>query len=491
MPSMLNVNSKSVYAIYNECLFDANHDKCVLDYVHDVNVLSKYKHIKRKNKMRKLWKPMGKLFIEIRYRWKPTRRIFTIVRNRYPLTRITSTKEVPLKETIITPVITSYLELKVVQIVLWYLDSECSKHMTGALNSSTSGVTTQQTIPQNSAFQTEDLDSYDSDCDDISSAKAVMMENLSSYDSDVLFETNKMVNESLTAQLERYKERVTIIDQRLNVDLNKRKTLIDSQMDELIRNRNAKFVAFQQEIDTLKQTISNIVITKKHDVISVIDDEETLILEEESRSKMLDKQNDPILIKHKIKISSIDYSNLKNLKEDFSKCFVTQQELYAEQAFRLKHLNFISKTLIKSHTPVIIEALSELPKDNSRENQNAPIFNQLFEINELKAQSQEQDTVIRKLKDKIKSLNGKDSVENVKKGIEEIETISIELEHSVAKLLSENKNLRKRGEHLKSIYKDQFDSIKKARVQSKEHGDSLIAQMNAKSVENLDLNAQL
>ncbi|GJZ52466.1 hypothetical protein Tco_0606981 [Tanacetum coccineum] len=37
------------------------------------------------------------------------------------------------------------------------------------------------------------------------------------------------------------------------------------------------------------------VIAKEHAVISVIDDEETLILEEESRSKMLDKQNDPIL----------------------------------------------------------------------------------------------------------------------------------------------------------------------------------------------------
>nr|GEZ17526.1 hypothetical protein [Tanacetum cinerariifolium] len=34
------------------------------------------------------------------------------------------------------------------------------------------------------------------------------------------------------------------------------------------------------------------VIAKEHDVNSVIDDEETLILEEESRSKMLDKQND-------------------------------------------------------------------------------------------------------------------------------------------------------------------------------------------------------
>ncbi|GKE38220.1 hypothetical protein Tco_1461625 [Tanacetum coccineum] len=44
----------------------------------------------------------------------------------------------------------------------------------------------QQTIPQNSAFQTEDLDAYDSDCDDLSFVKAVQMVNLSNYDSDVL-----------------------------------------------------------------------------------------------------------------------------------------------------------------------------------------------------------------------------------------------------------------------------------------------------------------
>ncbi|GKC41901.1 hypothetical protein Tco_1059623 [Tanacetum coccineum] len=130
-------------------------------------------------------------------------------------------------------------------------------------------------------------------------------------------------------------------------------------------------------------------------------------------------------------------------------------------------------------------------RENSGENLNAPTFNQLFEINELKAQSQEKDTVIRKLKDKIKSLSGKDSVENIKKDIDEIETINIELEHGVAKLLSQNENLRKERENLKSIYKDQFDSIGNARVQSKEHCDSLIAQINAKSVENSDLNAQL
>ncbi|GKF44525.1 hypothetical protein Tco_0131077 [Tanacetum coccineum] len=68
-------------------------------------------------------------------------------------------------------------------------------------------------------------------------------------------QTNKIVNESLTAELERYKEQFTIFEQRLNVDLNKREKLIDSQMDDLIQDRNAKLVAFQQDINTLKQTL--------------------------------------------------------------------------------------------------------------------------------------------------------------------------------------------------------------------------------------------
>ncbi|GJV75818.1 integrase, catalytic region, zinc finger, CCHC-type containing protein [Tanacetum coccineum] len=104
------------------------------------------------------------------------------------------------------------------------------------------------------------------------------------------------------------------------------------------------------------------VIAKEHAVISVIDDEETLILEEESRSKMLDKQNDPISIEKKIKISLIHYSKLNKIKEDFGKRFVTQKELFAEQAFWLKHSS-LSETPVTSHTPVRIEAPSELPKN--------------------------------------------------------------------------------------------------------------------------------
>ncbi|GKC23897.1 hypothetical protein Tco_1026047 [Tanacetum coccineum] len=50
----------------------------------------------------------------------------------------------------------------------------------------------QPTIIHDAAFQTDDLDAYDSDCDDISSTKAVLMANLSSYDSDVLSEVVKV-----------------------------------------------------------------------------------------------------------------------------------------------------------------------------------------------------------------------------------------------------------------------------------------------------------
>nr|GEZ28479.1 hypothetical protein [Tanacetum cinerariifolium] len=50
------------------------------------------------------------------------------------------------------------------------------------------GQATQTTILNNASFQTENLDAYNSDCDDVLNAKAVLMANLSSYGSDVLSE---------------------------------------------------------------------------------------------------------------------------------------------------------------------------------------------------------------------------------------------------------------------------------------------------------------
>ncbi|GJU25473.1 hypothetical protein Tco_1164094 [Tanacetum coccineum] len=60
-------------------------------------------------------------------------------------------------------------------------------------------------------------------------------------------------------------------------------------------------------------------------------------------------------------------------------------------------------------------------------------------------------------------LKEKSNEAKIKHDIDEIETINIELEHSVAKLLAENKHLNKEKEHLKQTYNDLYYSIKKTR----------------------------
>nr|GEV10631.1 hypothetical protein [Tanacetum cinerariifolium] len=68
----------------------------------------------------------------------------------------------------------------------------------------TEGPVTHSVITHNAAYQANDLDAYDSDCDEISTAKAVFMANLSSYELDVLSEVpisnntnNDMLNQSV------------------------------------------------------------------------------------------------------------------------------------------------------------------------------------------------------------------------------------------------------------------------------------------------------
>ncbi|GJX02209.1 integrase, catalytic region, zinc finger, CCHC-type containing protein [Tanacetum coccineum] len=588
------------------------------------------------------------------------------------------------------------------------------------------GPVTQTVITHNAAYQADDLDAYDSDCDDFSTAKAVLMANLSSYGSDVLSEVphsenthndmlnqtaqdinsstqqdvmilsvfeqlsnqvtncnkvnkdNLIANESLSAELERYKERVKLLEERQNVDLSTQEKLI---MDDIIREKNAQFVVFEKEINYLKQTLSkkskgnelltktfnvfknkskekeaknidkeislekkvkeldNIVykigqitqtvhmltkpqvfydnnlkqalgfqnpfylkkaqqirpmlydgsiIAKETNAISIANSEGTLMFEEESRSKML-------------------------LKQNFGKCFVPQQELSDEQAFQLQTSHPITdqsySSLVKIEAPqellkvsLVNTSLKKLKYylgqfDNVVKKRITPdaliegewgfehtkavfvkeiipfvktikdIFNvfdkdllnevtevqtvfyqmeavvqqyfvdkQSFEFQKKqfliendrlldqiisqdildifvnsslnintsvnvnsssamndsvnyvemcnKSKLQAKDTTFEKLKASIKRLNKTATINSVKKDIDEIETINLELEHSVAKLITENK-------HLKQTYKQLYDSIKPSRVCSKEHDKSLVNQLNQKFVEITDLNAQL
>ncbi|GJX11638.1 hypothetical protein Tco_0201497 [Tanacetum coccineum] len=118
--------------------------------------------------------------------------------------------------------------------------------------------------------------------------------------------------------------------------------------------------------------------------------------------------------------SSVDnaYENV----HECEKCLKLETELQK---------NFIEKeiydTLFKSYTTlekhyISLEVDTQLnqeilQRDNYISNQSVPSFDQLFELNELKAQSQEKDTIIKKLKERIKSLSGKMNEDKIKEAL--------------------------------------------------------------------------
>ncbi|GJU82057.1 retrovirus-related pol polyprotein from transposon TNT 1-94 [Tanacetum coccineum] len=256
---------------------------------------------------------------------------------------------------------------------------------------------------------------------------------------------------------------------------------------------------------------------RQHDVIHVTDEEETLFLEEcfvdkqcfEIHKEELFLDNDRLLhqimsqyVMFTLMNSTVVFGDSENLEikksKTCNKCLdlevelvkrknMVEQDVYTElsNSFAKLEKHYISLELDIQLNQQIFQ------KDKSCETQNALEFSEYFENNDLKAQLQERDTTINKLRNHVKSLRESDKKNIVKQDMDKIETINIELEHSVAKLLSENKLLHKEIEHLKKIYKDQFDSIKKTRTLSKEHCDSLIAQLNSKSMENPDLKGQI
>ncbi|GJS87552.1 retrovirus-related pol polyprotein from transposon TNT 1-94 [Tanacetum coccineum] len=521
------------------------------------------------------------------------------------------------------------------------------------------GQATHTVITHNAAYQADDLDAYDSNCDELNTAKIALMANLSHYGSDALPEAAVQNSNSSTQQdalilsLERYKEQVKVLKEGQNVDLKSNDNVSDSCAQSVEIDRLKQTLSEHlKEKESLMQTVALLKNDFKKEESRNINreialekrtkqlDNITLMLAEESYSKMLLKQKDPMMLEKKVNTTPINYVVLNQLSQDFETRFVPQTELSTKQAFwsqnsanspnptlssrptkvevpkelpkvsmvntslkKLKHhlagfdvvvkerttattitegswgfehtkscfrdeiipfameqhrlesktfevkmnqvlnenkrlleqvinkdivniimnssvdnasvnmhecekclkletelLNkedFIEKetydklfksftTLEKHCISLEVDTLNQeiFQRNNSVLNQSAPSVDQLFELNELKAQSQEKDTVIKKLKERIKSLSGKMNEDKIKKDLEDIETINIELDHRVSKLIAEN-------EHLKQTYKHLYDSIKPARIRSKEQCDGLINQVNLKSMEISKLNARL
>ncbi|GJZ01333.1 hypothetical protein Tco_0519294 [Tanacetum coccineum] len=189
--------------------------------------------------------------------------------------------------------------------------------------------------------------------------------------------------------------------------------------------------------------------------------------------------------------SSVIMNDSVNYVEMCNKCLERKVELIKQHNMVEKDkYNRLTKRFseIEEHC-ISLEIAMHLNKEifqktNTYVNQNEPSFDQLFELNNLKAELQAKDTTIKKLKAHIKRTNETFTSESVKKDFDEIETINIELEHRVTRLIAKN-------EHLKQTYKQLYDSIKPLRVRAKEQTESLVNQVNQKSVEISYLNAQL
>ncbi|GKA82256.1 hypothetical protein Tco_0789004 [Tanacetum coccineum] len=255
-----------------------------------------------------------------------------------------------------------------------------------------SGKQRKTVITRNVAYQADNLDVYDSDYDELNTAKVALMANLSHYGSYALSEVhnhdnvnndmtnqvlqampsseqsnvvnhsetkitsdsniipyspyliesqqtnleNKSVNDTLTAELERYKKQVKVLKEGQNVDLKSQDNVLDScaqSVEFFYDNTTKQALGFQnpfylkkaQQLEPMLY-VGDIIL--KTNPIMIPDSEETLTLAEESH---------------------------------FETRYVPQTELFAEQAF-WSHNSVSSLEPDLSNRPTNVEAPKELPK---------------------------------------------------------------------------------------------------------------------------------
>ncbi|GKA84197.1 hypothetical protein Tco_0805792 [Tanacetum coccineum] len=102
-------------------------------------------------------------------------------------------------------------------------------------------------------------------------------------------------------------------------------------------------------------------VIKNVSAIVILDSEETIVLAEESRSQILLKQHDQIMLEKKVNTTPVNHAALNQLSQDFETRFVPQTELSAEQAFWSQNsMNSSDPTLFIR--PTKVEVPKELPK---------------------------------------------------------------------------------------------------------------------------------
>ncbi|GJR47157.1 hypothetical protein Tco_1315260 [Tanacetum coccineum] len=178
--------------------------------------------------------------------------------------------------------------------------------------------TSQTVITHNAAYQADDLDAYDSDCDELNSAKIGLMANLSRNGSDALTEVHNPDN--LTHDLINQHEQIMTSSEQSN-DVNQTETEITS---------DSNIIPYSQYLsETQQETVQNSNSSAQQDVLilSMFEQLNTQVmnctnvnLEYKSANKALTTELDRY--KEEVK----DLKEMQNVKNSFS----GSNEQYAE-----------------------------------------------------------------------------------------------------------------------------------------------------------------
>ncbi|GJZ35055.1 hypothetical protein Tco_0580872 [Tanacetum coccineum] len=513
------------------------------------------------------------------------------------------------------------------------------------------GQATQTVITHNAAYQADNLDAYDSDCDELNTTKIALMANLSHYGSYALAEVhnhdnvdnnminqgvqvmpsfeqsnvvnqsdeitndnniipysqyvtesqkavvqnsnssaqqnalilsvieqlktqvvnctkinldNISVNDTLTAELERYKEQVKVLKEGQNVVLKSKDNVSDpceqsveidrlkqtlsehvkekeslmqtvtllkndfkkeesrnidreialekkiKQLDNIVfkRDQSAQTVhmltkpqffydhttkqalGFQnpfylKKAQQLEPKLYDGNVIKNTSAIVIPDSEETLMLAEESRSKMLLKQQDPMMLEKKVNTTPVDYAALNQLSQDFETRFVPQTELSTEQAFWSQN-SMNSSDPTPSCRPTKVEVPKELPK--------VSMVN--TSLKKLKHHLASFDVVVKERTTATAITKGSWGFEHTKACFRDeiipfvkvLKDLFSTLDQYLIDELSEFQNV---FHQMEQTYKQLYDLIKPTRIRSKEQCDALVSQVNQNSIEISDLNVSL
>ncbi|GKB19219.1 hypothetical protein Tco_0853142 [Tanacetum coccineum] len=299
--------------------------------------------------------------------------------------------------------------------------------------------TSQTVITHNAAYQADDLDAYDSDCDVtltqprlslmVESFRMTQMHSLRNVilkmDAIVIpdsAETLMLCEEGLSKMLFKEQDLMVVVKERTTSTAITKGTWGFEHTKACFRD---EIIPFIKGLKDIFNNFNQYLVDEIADVQNVFYQMEQAVEQHRLESRTFEvKMNQVLSENERLLAQAIDHDIVKtvvNLSVNdgcetvngCQKCLELKTELLNKKDVVDKETYdklCKSFTTLEKHC-ITLEADSQLNQEifqqtNSVLDQNAPSFTQLFELSELRAQSQEKDTVIVKLKEQIKSLKG-------------------------------------------------------------------------------------